>query len=62
MTKHITYPCPTCKKPTLWHNNPAKPFCSKRCRLIDLGEWASERYKIASLDTPFSDETNPKDR
>lgn len=53
-----TYPCPTCKTLTIWQDNPTKPFCSKRCQLIDLGEWASENYKIASLDTPFSDEIN----
>ncbi|MCP3897275.1 DNA gyrase inhibitor YacG [Moraxella sp.] len=52
------YPCPTCKTPTKWQDNPTKPFCSKRCQLIDLGEWASENYKIASSDTPFSDELN----
>jgi uncharacterized protein len=26
--------------------NPARPFCSERCKLIDLGEWASEGYKV----------------
>lgn len=53
-----TYPCPQCKKPTTWQNNPNKPFCSDRCKLIDLGAWASESYKIASHDSPFSDEIN----
>ena len=38
--------CPVCKKQTLWENNPFKPFCSERCRLIDLGKWASEDYRI----------------
>lgn len=45
--------CPTCKKTVLWNNDyPFRPFCSDRCRLIDLGEWASESHKIAgdSLD------------
>lgn len=45
--------CPTCKKAVLWNNDyPFRPFCSDRCRLIDLGEWASESHKIAgdSLD------------
>jgi len=27
-------------------NNPSRPFCSERCRLIDLGQWASENYRI----------------
>jgi uncharacterized protein len=40
--------CPTCKKVVLWNDNfPFRPFCSDRCRLIDLGEWASENHKIA---------------
>ncbi|WFF37855.1 DNA gyrase inhibitor YacG [Moraxella nasibovis] len=61
MTKVLTYPCPTCKKPSAWHDSPTKPFCSKRCQLIDLGEWASENYKIASDQSPFSDEMTATD-
>jgi endogenous inhibitor of DNA gyrase (YacG/DUF329 family) len=38
--------CPTCRKETAWENNPHRPFCSERCRLIDLGAWAEERYRI----------------
>jgi hypothetical protein len=38
--------CPICKKKTTWEENPWKPFCSERCRLIDLGKWVSEEYKI----------------
>jgi endogenous inhibitor of DNA gyrase (YacG/DUF329 family) len=30
----------------VWEGNPDRPFCSERCRLIDLGAWASERYRI----------------
>ncbi|MCG8428529.1 MAG: DNA gyrase inhibitor YacG [Chromatiales bacterium] len=39
--------CPTCKKPIVWDSSsPWRPFCSERCRLIDLGEWLEEGYKI----------------
>ncbi len=38
--------CPLCKKTTTWEENPWKPFCSERCKLIDLGKWASEEYRI----------------
>lgn len=38
--------CPVCKKKITWEENPMRPFCSERCRLIDLGKWASEGYKI----------------
>ncbi len=39
-------PCPTCRTPTPWEDNPHRPFCSERCRLRDLGAWASEAYRI----------------
>jgi endogenous inhibitor of DNA gyrase (YacG/DUF329 family) len=45
-TTSLTH-CPTCKKPTTWtQENPYRPFCSKRCQLIDFGEWMKEVYKI----------------
>ena len=51
------FECPQCKKLTEWQDNPDRPFCSERCRLIDLGQWADESYRIAgrSQDT-LSDE------
>ena len=39
--------CPTCKKPVK-NTDPDFPFCSERCRIIDLGKWASGDYKISS--------------
>ena len=39
-------PCPTCGEPTEWEGNPYRPFCSERCRLIDLGRWADEQYAV----------------
>lgn len=39
--------CPVCKKEAAWDNNPFRPFCSERCRIMDLGKWASEGYRIA---------------
>jgi len=38
--------CPICKKTTTWEENPWKPFCSEKCKLIDLGKWVSEEYRI----------------
>lgn len=38
--------CPTCTSATTWEENPWRPFCSERCKLIDLGAWASESYRI----------------
>ncbi|HXX56797.1 MAG TPA: DNA gyrase inhibitor YacG [Thermodesulfovibrionales bacterium] len=38
--------CPACRRTTTWEENPWKPFCSERCKFIDLGKWASEEYRI----------------
>lgn len=38
--------CPICKNKTTWEENPRRPFCSERCKLIDLGKWVSEGYRI----------------
>ncbi len=43
-----TVKCPTCQKEIPWDNTSLfKPFCSERCKLIDLGDWASEKHAIA---------------
>ncbi|MDT8427729.1 MAG: DNA gyrase inhibitor YacG [Pseudomonadales bacterium] len=40
--------CPTCKEIVVWNEtSPYRPFCSKRCQLIDFGEWAQEGFTIA---------------
>lgn len=40
--------CPNCKKSVEWTaENPFKPFCCERCKLIDLGEWFFEEKRIA---------------
>ncbi|MGA2190984.1 MAG: DNA gyrase inhibitor YacG [Steroidobacteraceae bacterium] len=39
--------CPTCRRPVEWSDESVfRPFCSDRCRLIDLGAWVSEQHKI----------------
>ncbi|MCL6554925.1 MAG: DNA gyrase inhibitor YacG [Burkholderiales bacterium] len=39
--------CPVCGKPAPFDaTNPFRPFCSERCKLIDLGQWANEQYRI----------------
>ncbi|QQX80628.1 DNA gyrase inhibitor YacG [Shewanella sp. KX20019] len=43
----LTVKCPTCQTEVTWDNNSKfKPFCSDRCKLIDLGDWASEKHAI----------------
>lgn len=48
--------CPICKTVTTWEENPHRPFCSERCRLIDLGKWAQEEYRIAGRKQDEEDE------
>lgn len=60
MSKPLTVTCPTCSAPLEWTPaNRFRPFCSERCKLIDLGAWAAEEHAIPSdpqLDAAFSDE------
>ncbi|MDZ4676531.1 MAG: DNA gyrase inhibitor YacG [Oligoflexia bacterium] len=44
--------CPQCKKETTWENNPTRPFCTERCKLIDLGDWAMEKHAVPSDHQP----------
>ncbi|MHB1542441.1 MAG: DNA gyrase inhibitor YacG [Steroidobacteraceae bacterium] len=39
-------PCPTCQRLIEWANAPYRPFCSERCRLIDLGAWLTGGHAI----------------
>ena len=50
-----TMRCPICKREAEWENNPFRPFCSERCKLIDLDNWLSGRYKVS---TPLGPETD----
>lgn len=49
--------CPICRTRVLWAGNPYRPFCSERCRLIDLGAWAEGKYSIEGPD--LEDESLP---
>jgi uncharacterized protein len=47
--------CPICKK-KVTRDNPDFPFCSERCRLIDLGNWATGKYVIPGVPTSKPEE------
>jgi len=47
--------CPICKKEVA-EGAPEFPFCSERCRTIDLGNWAMEKYKVSTPAPPAEDE------
>jgi endogenous inhibitor of DNA gyrase (YacG/DUF329 family) len=52
-TKKRMVACPNCSNPSEFSpNNPFRPFCSERCKLIDLGLWASEQYAIPEAIKP----------
>jgi endogenous inhibitor of DNA gyrase (YacG/DUF329 family) len=52
--------CPKCGKPVEWSpTNRHRPFCSERCRVIDLGAWASESYRIPVQDNKDDVESEP---
>jgi uncharacterized protein len=57
--------CPTCQRVLDWHTAPFRPFCSERCRLIDLGAWFTEQRSIpgenSAGDAP-SESRNPESR
>ncbi|MEO5702426.1 MAG: DNA gyrase inhibitor YacG [Gammaproteobacteria bacterium] len=53
--------CPTCSTPVEWSDNNAwRPFCSERCKLIDLGAWADGTYSVPDKSPAFP-ESNPEE-
>jgi uncharacterized protein len=51
--------CPRCGNETTFENNPYRPFCSERCKLVDLGSWISEKYSIPNPE-PQEEDGSPK--
>lgn len=47
MEKDLNVKCPTCKRVGNWFAGAYGPFCSHRCKLIDLGKWFSEEHAIS---------------
>jgi uncharacterized protein len=54
----MKFRCPICRKPTDSEASSDFPFCSERCRLLDLGNWSSEKYVISN---PVFDEAEEED-
>ncbi len=52
--------CPVCGKDVEWKEaNRYRPFCSERCKQIDLGAWADEKYKVSAVDEDEKTESDP---
>ncbi|MBL1320488.1 MAG: DNA gyrase inhibitor YacG [Methylophaga sp.] len=55
-----TVKCPTCNANVPWQEDQQwKPFCSERCKLIDLGEWASEGHRITGESVQVENSLDP---
>lgn len=53
--------CPRCGKPVKWDTaSRYRPFCSERCKVIDLGAWATESYRIPVAESKDEPEENPQ--
>ncbi|MBI3154641.1 MAG: DNA gyrase inhibitor YacG [Burkholderiales bacterium] len=49
--------CPSCRRPTRFAlDNPFRPFCSARCRGLDLGAWSAEDYRVAAAPPAFGEQ------
>ena len=60
MNVHVVS-CPQCGKPVAWDSTHRyRPFCSERCRLIDLGAWANENYRIPVQESKDDVESAPQ--
>ncbi|MCF9046834.1 DNA gyrase inhibitor YacG [Acinetobacter nectaris] len=59
MTRYI--PCPRCGEPAKWQDNVFRPFCSECCKMIDLGAWANETYRLPTQDAPQSELSREED-
>ena len=56
-----TFPCPRCEQDSTWEGNEFRPFCSERCKLIDLGAWANDEYKLPTQDAPQAGDKRHED-
>ncbi len=52
----LQVPCPVCKKVFPYEGNPHRPFCSERCKLIDLGTWAEGGYVVEGKNREIEEE------
>jgi endogenous inhibitor of DNA gyrase (YacG/DUF329 family) len=48
--------CPTCDRQVPWQDNPFRPFCSERCKLVDFSKWVSEEYRVPGKSLPTDHE------
>lgn len=50
--------CPNCGKPVEWRpENAFRPFCGERCKLIDLGDWAAEKFRVPAQEDDLQEDS-----
>ncbi|MFG1482845.1 DNA gyrase inhibitor YacG [Halobacteriovorax sp. HFRX-2_2] len=54
MTKVLKVKCPECSKEFDYYSSEFRPFCSEKCKMVDLGMWLTENYTVASQE-PLSE-------
>ena len=55
--KPRTVACPGCGAPVAWSpENRYRPFCSARCKGVDLGAWATEKYRVEASEEPHPED------
>jgi len=60
MAKKRSVPSPKCGQAVEWSaENRFRPFCSERCKLIDLGAWATESYRVPIAGQPDDQDKSP---
>ncbi len=55
--------CPSCKKEIEYNaQNPFRPFCSERCKILDLGDWAMEKHAIPEAESEADSKPEKSDK
>lgn len=54
MSKELKVKCPECSKEFNYYSSEYRPFCSEKCKMVDLGMWLTENYTVASTE-PLSE-------
>ncbi|WP_350282405.1 DNA gyrase inhibitor YacG [Nitrosomonas sp.] len=58
LSKSPVVNCPQCGEMVVWDSSSKyRPFCSERCKLLDLGQWATDSYRIPEEERPQEDDT-----
>ena len=58
--ENVSVACPNCGREVEWSDTSRfRPFCSERCQLLDLGEWAAENYRVPGDPAPMPDKPDP---